>query len=100
MCFDMCWPSRRRYIQAFRRQKALKAALMGGSLGAIGCVSASIMASQACRLSCVCLRIVKWFVYDCLFANRKSDILHVGEIWMSRMVCIYIYIYYDTMSAA
>eukprot|EP00913_Durusdinium_trenchii_P009618 g9036.t1 len=35
-----------RYIQAFRRQKALKAALMGGSLGAIGCVSASIMASQ------------------------------------------------------
>lgn len=35
-----------RYIQAFRRKKALKAALMAGSLGGIGGVSFSIMASQ------------------------------------------------------
>lgn len=36
----------RRYIYAFRRQRAVRAAFMGGSLGAIGCVSASIMTSQ------------------------------------------------------
>eukprot|EP00434_Breviolum_minutum_P013095 symbB.v1.2.011540.t1/scaffold778.1/size163404/23 len=35
-----------RYIYSFRRQRALRAAFMGGSLGAIGCVSSSIMASQ------------------------------------------------------
>ncbi|CAL1146930.1 unnamed protein product [Cladocopium goreaui] len=35
-----------RYIYAFRRQRAVRAAFMGGSLGAIGCVSASIMTSQ------------------------------------------------------
>jgi hypothetical protein len=36
----------RRYIYAFRRQRAVRAAFMGGSLGAIGCGRASIMTSQ------------------------------------------------------
>ena len=41
---------KRRYIYSFRRQRALRAAFMGGSLGAIGCVSSSIMASQVQKI--------------------------------------------------